>query len=115
MDTLDASKEPWAAMVERAQGALMGVMVADGAGANLEVLETQPTASQVEQSCGMPEGRLPAGGVTDDSELTIALALALLGDPKVRCESAPAFGQPEHAVATVSPLLFSSSMQFCPP
>ncbi len=79
----DAAAERRAAQVARAQGALMGVMVADAAGAHLEGKDAPPTASEIEHACGLPEGRFVAGGVTDDSELTLALALALLGDIKV--------------------------------
>lgn len=72
-----------AAQLDRAQGALLGVMVADAAGASLEGLDRQPTAKEVEQACLLQKSRFPAGGVSDDSELTIALALSLAADPKV--------------------------------
>ncbi|KAK9839112.1 hypothetical protein WJX74_009748 [Apatococcus lobatus] len=71
-----------AAKLARAQGALMGVMVADAAGASLEILDRQPTAKEVEQACMLENGRFPAGGVSDDSELTLALALGLTEDPQ---------------------------------
>ena len=59
------------------------MMVADAAGASLEALDRQPTAKEVEQACLLEESRFPAGGVSDDSELTIAVALSLAADLKV--------------------------------
>lgn len=72
-----------AAQLDRAQGALLGVMVADAAGASIEGLDRPPTAEEVEQACLLEESRFPAGGVSDDSELTIAVALSLAAEPKV--------------------------------
>lgn len=45
--------------------------------------DRQPTAKEVEQACLLEESRFPAGGVSDDSELAIALALGLTGHPRV--------------------------------
>ncbi|KAI5081449.1 hypothetical protein GOP47_0004632, partial [Adiantum capillus-veneris] len=70
---------------EHAEGALLGVFVRDDAGATLEFLDAPITHSMTSYALHMPGGGIHAvgpGQVTDDSELTIAIARALKGhDP----------------------------------
>lgn len=65
-----------------AQGCLLGAFVGDAAGARLEFLGRQPRPSEVAAALQMLGGGVLAvapGQVTDDGELTLALARALQG------------------------------------
>lgn len=67
---------------EHAHGALLGVFVGDAAGATLEFSDIPISESMARQAIHMPGGGIHAvgpGQITDDSELTIALARALEG------------------------------------
>lgn len=72
--------------IDHAYGALLGVFVGDAAGATLEFVPSRITVEMARHATTMPGGgilRVGPGQVTDDSELTIALALALTGrDPE---------------------------------
>jgi ADP-ribosylglycohydrolase len=61
-------------------GCLLGACVGDAAGATLEFLGHKPTPDEVEGAITMSGGGvwgLSPGQITDDGELTLALALAL--------------------------------------
>lgn len=63
-------------------GAIIGALVGDAAGATLEFLGRKPTPSEVEKAMCMVGGGVHGtapGQVTDDGELTIALAHSLSG------------------------------------
>ena len=67
---------------EAALGCLLGALVGDAAGANLEFLGNPPTAEDVERAMSMPGGgvwKIAPGQITDDGELTLCLARALTG------------------------------------
>ena len=64
----------------RATSALLGALIGDAAGATLEFLGRKPTASEVTAALELPGGgywKLNPGQITDDGELTLALARAL--------------------------------------
>jgi len=66
-----------------AQGCLVGAFVGDSAGARLEFLGQQPDNAQLDDALAMKGGgvfRLAPGQITDDGELTLALARALAGE-----------------------------------
>lgn len=66
-----------------AQGCLVGAFVGDSAGARLEFLGRQPDDAQLVEALAMKGGgvfRVAPGQITDDGELTLALARALLGE-----------------------------------
>lgn len=66
--------------LEGAIGALTGACVGDAAGAVLEFLKHDPTAADVARALTFPGGgcwRVAPGQITDDGELTMALARAL--------------------------------------
>ncbi len=66
-----------------AQGCLFGAFVGDSAGARLEFLGHQPGPSELDDALAMKGGgvfRVAPGQVTDDGELTLALARALAGE-----------------------------------
>lgn len=65
-----------------ARGAVIGALVGDAAGSTLEFIGRKPTAFEVENAMRMVGGgihRTAPGQVTDDGELTLALAHALSG------------------------------------
>ena len=69
---------------DRARGALLGALAGDAAGATLEFIGRVPTAAEVEAAMRMVGGgvwRTAPGQITDDGELTLALARALCGQP----------------------------------
>lgn len=66
---------------DRAKGALWGALVGDAAGAYLEFLGRSPTQTEVDRAIQMPGGGcwdVAPGQITDDGEMTIALARALI-------------------------------------
>lgn len=68
-------------MMDRAQGCLLGALIGDAAGATLEFLGRRPTEEDLERALAMSGGgvfRLAPGQITDDGELTLALAHALI-------------------------------------
>ena len=68
-------------MIERAQGCLLGALIGDAAGATLEFLGRKPTEDELDRALAMTGGgvfRLAPGQITDDGELTLALAHALI-------------------------------------
>ncbi|MDO8905966.1 ADP-ribosylglycohydrolase family protein [Hydrogenophaga sp.] len=72
-------------MVKLAQGCLLGALVGDAAGARLEFLGRKPTEAELTDALAMKGGgvlRVAPGQVTDDGELTLALARALEGAPE---------------------------------
>lgn len=65
-----------------ARGAVLGALAGDAAGAVLEFLYRKPTELEIELAMRMPGGgawKTAPGQVTDDGELTVALAHALAG------------------------------------
>lgn len=76
-------------MKERALGCLIGALVGDAAGATLEFLGHQPTAAEVESALTLPGGgvwKVAPGQITDDGELTLCLAQALVASPSFDLE-----------------------------
>lgn len=66
--------------LDRACGALIGLLIGDAAGAPLEFLGRTPTAADVSRALTMPGGgiwRVAPGQITDDGELMLALAHGL--------------------------------------
>ena len=66
-----------------AQGCLVGAFVGDSAGARLEFLGRRPDSAQLDDALAMKGGgvfRVAPGQITDDGELTLALARALVGE-----------------------------------
>lgn len=66
-----------------AQGCLVGAFVGDAAGARLEFLGRRPDNAQLDDALAMKGGgvfRVAPGQVTDDGELTLALARVILGE-----------------------------------
>lgn len=65
-----------------ADGAILGALIGDAAGATLEFLGRKPDASDVERALMMVGGgvwQTAPGQITDDGEMTLALAYALAG------------------------------------
>lgn len=65
-----------------AHGAVIGALAGDAAGATLEFLQRKPTQAEVQNAMQMVGGgvwKTAPGQVTDDGELTLALAHALAG------------------------------------
>ena len=65
-----------------AQGCLLGALVGDAAGSRLEFLGRKPTQADVEEALAMKGGgvfELAPGQITDDGEMTLALARSLVG------------------------------------
>ncbi len=68
--------------LDRARGALLGALCGDAAGAVLEFMGRSPTPADVDRALRFPGGgvwRVAPGQVTDDGELTLALARSLVG------------------------------------
>lgn len=66
-----------------AKGCLVGAFVGDSAGARLEFLGHRPDDTELDDALAMKGGgvfRVAPGQVTDDGELTLALARALVGE-----------------------------------
>lgn len=66
-----------------ARGCLVGAFVGDSAGARLEFLGQRPNNAQLNDALAMKGGgvfRVAPGQITDDGELTLALARALVGE-----------------------------------
>lgn len=64
------------------QGCLLGAFIGDAAGARLEFLRRLPTEHELDEALAMMGGgvlRVAPGQVTDDGELTLAMARALVG------------------------------------
>jgi ADP-ribosyl-[dinitrogen reductase] hydrolase len=67
-----------------ALGAVIGALAGDAAGATLEFLGRKPTSAEVDLAMAMVGGgvwKTAPGQITDDGELTLALAHALTGAP----------------------------------
>lgn len=63
-----------------ANGAIWGALLGDAAGAYLEFMSRKPSAAEVDRALNMPGGgcwHTAPGQITDDGEMTIALARAL--------------------------------------
>ncbi len=72
-------------IIHLAQGCLLGAFVGDAAGARLEFLGRKPTEVELADAQAMKGGgvlRVAPGQVTDDGELTLALARALVDSPQ---------------------------------
>ncbi|KAF6251910.1 ADP-ribosylation/Crystallin J1 [Scenedesmus sp. NREL 46B-D3] len=72
------------AAADAAYGSLLGACVGDAAGAVLEFMHRMSTEDEVEEALQMPGGGLwqvGPGQVTDDSELALCMAQALLNSP----------------------------------
>jgi ADP-ribosylglycohydrolase/very-short-patch-repair endonuclease len=72
-----------AKLLNVARGAVIGALAGDAAGATLEFLGRKPTGTEVEVAMRMVGGgiwKTAPGQVTDDGELTLALAHALAGE-----------------------------------
>ncbi len=66
---------------EYGMGCILGALVGDAAGAYLEFIGHQPGTAEVDEAMKMPGGgcwKLAPGQITDDGELTLCLAQALL-------------------------------------
>ena len=69
--------------IQLAQGCLLGAFVGDAAGARLEFLGRQPSEPEIADALAMKGGgvlRVAPGQITDDGELALAMAHALLGE-----------------------------------
>lgn len=69
--------------LDRARGAFLGSLCGDAAGAVLEFMGRTPTLADVDGALRFPGGgvwRVAPGQVTDDGELTLALARSLVGE-----------------------------------
>lgn len=74
-----------------AQGALLGALIGDAVGATLEFLGRPPTLDDIDHALSLPGGgalSVAPGQITDDGELTLALARALIGAQEYPIESA---------------------------
>lgn len=72
-----------------AQGALLGALIGDAVGATLEFLGRIPTSRDIDKALTLPGGGALAvapGQITDDGELTLALARALIGSQEYPIE-----------------------------
>lgn len=65
-------------LVDAAQGALLGTMVGDALGMPAEGLARQELVQKLGRLDSLRDGRLPAGEYTDDTEMTIGVAEALV-------------------------------------
>ncbi|WIA34941.1 hypothetical protein OEZ86_013222 [Tetradesmus obliquus] len=75
------------AAADAAYGSLLGACVGDAAGAVLEFIYRMPTEAEVEAALKMPGGgvwEVGPGQVTDDSELALCMAQALMDTPASR-------------------------------
>ena len=82
MDDRKASGSPDQAI---AQGALLGALIGDAAGATLEFLGRAPTVAECERALCMVGGGVwgvAPGQITDDGELTLCLARSLSGQSR---------------------------------
>lgn len=69
---------------DHARGCLLGALIGDAAGATLEFIGRRPNDEDLDRALAMTGGgahRVAPGQITDDGELTLALARALLGQP----------------------------------
>lgn len=69
--------------IQLAQGCLLGAFIGDAAGARLEFLGRLPSEFELADALAMKGGgvlRVAPGQITDDGELTLAMAHALLGE-----------------------------------
>lgn len=69
--------------IQLAQGCLLGAFIGDAAGARLEFLGRQPSEPEIADAMAMKGGgvlHVAPGQITDDGELTLALAHALVGE-----------------------------------
>ena len=67
------------------RGAILGALIGDAAGAVLEFIGHQPSASEIDHAMTLPGGgvwRVAPGQVTDDGEMTLALCQALAGQAR---------------------------------
>lgn len=65
-----------------AQGCLLGALIGDAAGSRLEFLGRKPTQADVAEALAIKGGGvfgLAPGQITDDGEMTLALARSLVG------------------------------------
>ena len=72
-----------------AQGALLGALIGDAAGATLEFLGREPNSDEIDHALTLPGGgvlSVAPGQITDDGELTLALARALVGSDEYPIE-----------------------------
>lgn len=72
-----------------AQGALLGALIGDAVGATLEFLGRIPTSSDIDHALTLPGGgalSVAPGQITDDGELALALARALIGSQEYPIE-----------------------------
>ena len=68
--------------IHLAQGCLLGAFIGDAAGARLEFLGRRPSEQELADALAMKGGgvlRVAPGQITDDGELTLAMARALIG------------------------------------
>ena len=66
---------------EFAESALLGALIGDAAGATLEFLGRKPSREEVDKALTLPGGgywKINPGQITDDGELTLSLARALI-------------------------------------
>lgn len=71
------------------QGALLGALIGDAVGATLEFLGRIPTSSDIDHALTLPGGgalSVAPGQITDDGELALALARALIGSQEYPVE-----------------------------
>ena len=69
--------------IHLAQGCLLGAFIGDAAGARLEFLGRRPSERELADALAMKGGgvlRVAPGQITDDGELTLAMASALIGE-----------------------------------
>ena len=75
--------------IPNAQGALLGALIGDAAGATLEFLGRAPTSYEIDHALTLPGGgalSVAPGQITDDGELALALARALDGSDEYPIE-----------------------------
>lgn len=76
--------------IPQAQGALLGALIGDAVGAVLEFLGRPPAQDEITDALNLPGGgmlRVAPGQITDDGELTLALARALVAKDTYPAES----------------------------
>ena len=69
-------------LIHQAQGCLLGAFIGDAAGARLEFVGRLPSEQELADALAMKGGgvlRVAPGQITDDGELTLAMAHALMG------------------------------------
>jgi ADP-ribosyl-[dinitrogen reductase] hydrolase len=90
MDMLGLSTQPTSALIERAQGAYIGLAVGDALGATVEFMTPREILAQYGVHKRIVGGgwlKLRPGQVTDDTEMSLSLGRAILVENGVRADA----------------------------